>query len=53
MLKFAVITCPYRARLDIYLRLVGQEGNVDLRQSLGDFGSTAFHKLIEKRIRAS
>lgn len=35
-----------------YLRLIGQEGDVDLRQSLDGFGSTALHQLIEQRIRA-
>lgn len=35
-----------------YLRLVGQEGDVDLRQSLDDFRSTALHHLVEQRIGA-
>lgn len=51
-MKFAVITCNHSTQLDIYLRLVGQEGDVDLRQSLGDFGSAAFYQLIEERIGA-
>lgn len=51
-MTFAVTACAHSARLDVYLRLVGQEGDVDLRQSLGDFGSAAFHQLIEERIGA-
>lgn len=46
-MKFATNTCKHSAQLDIYLRLVGQEGDVDLRQSLGDFGSAALYQLIE------
>ena len=37
--------------LDVHLRLVGQEGDIDLRQSLGGFGSAALNQLIEERIR--
>lgn len=51
-MKFAVITCNHSPQLDVYLRLVGQEGDVDLCQSLGDFGSAAFYHLIEERIGA-
>lgn len=51
-MTFAVISCKSSAQPDIYLRLVGQEGDVDLRQSLGDFGSAAFYQLIEERIGA-
>lgn len=51
-MKFTVITSNQSAQLDIYLRLVGQEGDVNLRQSLGDFGSAAFYQLIEERIGA-
>lgn len=40
------------AQLSIYLRLVGQEGDVDLCQSLDGFGRTALHQLVEQRIRA-
>lgn len=36
----------------MHLRLVGQEGDVDLRQSLDDFGSPALHQLIKERIGA-
>lgn len=50
--RVAIITRDHYAQLDIYLRLVGQEGDVDLRQSLDGFGSTALHQLVEQRIRA-
>lgn len=35
-----------------YLRLVGQEGDVDLRQGLDDFGRPTLHQLVEEWIRA-
>lgn len=43
---------PSHKQLDIYLRLVGQEGDVDLRQSLDGFGSATLRQLVEERIRA-
>lgn len=49
---FAVITWNRSAQLDSYLRLVWQEGDVYLRQSLGDFRSAAFYQLVEERIGA-
>lgn len=36
----------------VYLRLIGQEGDVDLRQSLDEFGSSALHHFIKQRIGA-
>lgn len=39
-------------QLHIYLRLIGQEGDVDLRQGLDGFGSPTLHQLVEQGIRA-
>lgn len=46
------MTQHHYTQLDIYLRLVGQEGDVDLRQSLDGLGSAALHQLVEQRIGA-
>lgn len=50
--RVAIIAQDQYAWLDVYLRLVGQEGDVDLRQCLDGFGSAALHQLVEQRIRA-
>lgn len=39
-------------QLHIHLRLIGQEGDVDLRQGLDGFGSPTLHQLIKQGIRA-
>lgn len=40
------------AELPLYLRLIGQEGDVDLRQGLDGFGSPTLHHLVEQRVGA-
>lgn len=40
------------AGLQLYLRLIGQEGDVDLCQGLNGFGSPTLHHFIEQRVGA-